>query len=130
MARCSLVGQIESPLEAFVNPSAFKIYQADTGLLVSKAGAQRADILAGIGGTFMGAITENYVAQQLSAMGYPLHYWARDNRAEIDFVVEKQGCLSAIEVKAGRTQDLEVCPHLKRPIRACALSGYRLSPLE
>lgn len=115
MARCSLVGQIESPLEAFVNPSAFKIYQADTGLLVSKAGAQRADILAGIGGTFMGALTENYVAQQLSAMGYPLHYWARDNRAEIDFVVEKQGCLSAIEVKAGRTQDLEVCPHLKDP---------------
>ena len=98
VVRCGLVGQIESPLEAFVNPSAFKIYQADTGLLVSKAGAQRA---AGIGGTFMGALTENYVAQQLSAIGYPLHYWARDNRAEIDFVVERQGCLSAIEVKAG-----------------------------
>ena len=99
--RCSLVGQIESPLEAFVNPSSFKIYQSDTGLLVSKAGAQRADILAGLGGTFMGALAENYVAQQLSALGYPLHYWACDNRAEIDFVVERQGCVSAIEVKAG-----------------------------
>ena len=123
VARCSLVGQIESPLEAFVNPSAFKIYQADTGLLVSKAGAQRADILAGIGGTFMGALTENYVAQQLSAMGYPLHYWARDNRAEIDFVVEKQGCLSAIEVKAGENTRSRSLSSLKkthpgvRPIR-------------
>lgn len=114
VARCSLVGQIESPLEAFVNPSAFKIYQADTGLLVSKAGAQRADILAGIGGTFMGALTENYVAQQLSAMGYPLHYWARDNRAEIDFVVEKQGCLSAIEVKAGENTRSRSLSSLKK----------------
>ena len=99
---------------AFVNPSAFKIYQADTGLLVSKAGAQRADILAGIGGTFMGALTENYVAQQLSAMGYPLHYWARDNRAEIDFVVEKQGCLSAIEVKAGENTRSRSLSSLKK----------------
>ena len=101
VARCTLVEKVESPLEAFTNLSAFKIYQADTGLLVSKAGAQRADILAGIGGTFMGALTENYVAQQLGALGYPLHYWACDNRAEVDFVVERQGCLSAIEVKAG-----------------------------
>ena len=130
VARCSLVGQIESPLEAFVNPSAFKIYQADTGLLVSKAGAQRADILAGIGGTFMGALTENYVAQQLSAMGYPLHYWARDNRAEIDFVVEKQGCLSAIEVKAGENTRSRSLSSLKKTHPACALSDYRLSPLE
>ncbi len=99
--RCSLVEHIESPLEAFASPSVFKIYQADTGLLVSKAGAQRADVLSGLGGTFMGALTENYVAQQLDALGYPLHYWSCDNRAEIDFVVERQGCLSAIEVKAG-----------------------------
>lgn len=101
IARCTRVEQIESPLEAFVNPSSFKIYQADTGLLASKAGVQRADVLSGIGGTFMGALAENYVAQQLVARRYALHYWTNDNRAEIDFVVEKQGCLSAIEVKAG-----------------------------
>lgn len=71
----------------------------------------------------MGALTENYVAQQLSAMGYPLHYWARDNRAEIDFVVEKQGCLSAIEVKAGENTRSRSLSSLKkthpgvRPIR-------------
>ena len=123
--RCSLVGQIESPLEAFVNPSSFKIYQADTGLLVSKAGAQRADILSGIGGTFMGALTENYVAQQLSAIGYPLHYWARDNRAEIDFVVEKQGCLSAIEVKAGENTRSRSLLSLKK-----THSGVRLIRLS
>lgn len=114
VVRCSLVGQIESPLEAFVNPSSFKIYQADTGLLVSKAGAQRADILAGIGGTFVGALTENYVAQQLSAIGYPLHYWTRDNRAEIDFVVERQGCVSAIEVKAGENTRSRSLSSLKK----------------
>ncbi len=101
VVRCTQVENIESPLEAFVNPSAFKLYQADTGLLVSKAGAQRADILSGVGSTFTGALAENYVAQQLAARAYPLHYWTLGNRAEIDFVVERQGCLSAIEVKAG-----------------------------
>lgn len=99
--RCTLIEQIESPLEVYVNPAAFKIYQSDVGLLTSKAGVQRADVLNGIGSTFMGALTENYVAQQLAANGYPLHYWTHDNRAELDFVAERQGCLSAIEVKAG-----------------------------
>ena len=71
-------------------------------------------ILAGIGGTFVGALTENYVAQQLSAIGYPLHYWTRDNRAEIDFVVERQGCVSAIEVKAGENTRSRSLSSLKK----------------
>ncbi len=99
--RCTRVSQIESPLEAFVDMPNFKIYLCDTGLLVSKSGAQRADILNGLASTFMGAVAENSVAQALAANGYSLHYWTRDNRAEIDFVVERQGCLSAVEVKWG-----------------------------
>lgn len=98
---CTRVSQIESPLEAYVDLPNFKVYMSDTGLLVSKAGAQRADILSGLGSTFLGAVTENYVAQSLVANGLTLHYWTKDNRAEIDFVVESQGCLSAIEVKSG-----------------------------
>ena len=58
--------------EAFVN-LVFKIYQADTDCSFP-AGARELIFPAGIGGTFMGALTENYVAQQLSAIGYPLHY--------------------------------------------------------
>lgn len=99
--KCTRVGQIESPLEAFADIPNFKIYLCDTGLLVSKSGAQRADILNGLGSTFMGALAENSVAQALWANGYELHYWTRENRAEIDFVVERQGCLSAVEVKWG-----------------------------
>ena len=95
--RCTRVSQIESPVDM---PN-FKIYLCDTGLLVSKSGAQRADILNGLGSTFMGAVAENSVAQALAANGYSLHYWTHDNRAEIDFVVERQGCLSAVEVKWG-----------------------------
>ena len=99
--KCTRVSQIESPLEAYVDMPNFKIYLCDTGLLVSKSGAQRADILNGLGSTFMGAIAENFVAQSLAANGYELHYWSHENRAEIDFVAERQGCLSAIEVKWG-----------------------------
>lgn len=99
--RCARVQPLESPLEAYADPANFKVYLCDTGLLVTKAGAQRADILSGLGSTFSGAIAENFVAQQLAARGYALHYWSSDNRAEVDFIVERQGCLSAIEVKSG-----------------------------
>lgn len=91
----------DCPLEAFADPASFKIYLADTGLLVSKAGAQRADILSGLGSTFSGAVAKSFVAQQLSSRRYVLHYWSGDNRSGIDFAAERQGCLSAIKVKSG-----------------------------
>ena len=40
--------------------------------------------------------------------------WTRDNRAEIDFVVERQGCVSAIEVKAGENTRSRSLSSLKK----------------
>lgn len=42
---------------------------SDVGLLTMKSGISQQTVLAGEGNTFMGAVTENYVAQQLTARG-------------------------------------------------------------
>lgn len=46
----------------------------DVGLLTAKSGLSQQTVLSGEGNTFMGAVTENYVAQQLAANGHDLYY--------------------------------------------------------
>lgn len=98
--KCCRTEQGILPLSVYGNLSDFKLYMADVGLLVAHANVQPASILLHQDNTFMGAITENYVAQQLTACGYKLFYWSRtDSQAELDFVVEKEGNLLGMEVK-------------------------------
>jgi predicted AAA+ superfamily ATPase len=64
-----------------------------------------------MGDTAKGAITENYVASELTANGHKIYYWESKNRAELDFVIENNGVITPIEVKSGnavRSQSLEV----------------------
>lgn len=48
---------------------------------------------------FKGAVTENYVAQQLKAMGHELYYWKRKNN-EVDFIIQEEDKVIPVEVKA------------------------------
>lgn len=73
----------------------------DMGLLTAKSGLSQQTVLSGEGNTFMGAVTENYVAQQLAANGYDLYYWESNNTAELDFVLQRGNQVMAIEVKKG-----------------------------
>ena len=67
-----------------------------------------------------GAITENYVAQTLSASGFNLFYWTSQGKAELDFVIDL-GSEKAIplEVKSSdnvRSKSLSVyCDKYKPP---------------
>lgn len=89
------------PISVYSDLSAFKLYMADVGLLVMKSGLSHQTILSGGDNTFMGAMTENYVAQQLVAKGDLLYYWESDYIAELDFVLQRDNCIYAIEVKKG-----------------------------
>lgn len=73
----------------------------DIGLLVAHAGLAQQTLLSGEANIFMGAVTENYVAQQLVAKGYNLYYWESSGTAEVDFILQKGGQVIPIEVKKG-----------------------------
>lgn len=50
----------------------------------------------------MGALAENYVAQQFAVNRIPLFYWKNDNTAEVDFVLQSGTDIIPVEVKKGR----------------------------
>ena len=100
--KCKKTEHGYDPIAVYEDLASFKVYMSDVGLLVAKSGISLQTILLHEGNTFMGAITENYVAQQLISKGYNLFYWAPQNsQAELDFVFESQGEIVAAECKRG-----------------------------
>lgn len=108
---CHRIDHAVEPIAVHADLSAFKLYMGDVGLLTMKSGISQQTVLSGEGNTFMGAVTENYVAQQLAAKGYPLYYWESASTAELDFVLQKENRIIGIEVKKGehiRSRSLSV----------------------
>ena len=99
--KCQRISQAFEPIAVYADLSAFKLYMGDVGLLTMKSGISQQTVLSGEGNTFMGAVTENYVAQQLAAKGYDLYYWESSSTAELDFVLQKGNQIIGIEVKKG-----------------------------
>jgi len=92
------------PLNAYTDLSAFKLFMMDVGLLSCMAGV-RPDILLDGNELFMefkGALTEQYVLQQLKLQkGISAYYWTNErNTSEIDFLVSDGQSVVPLEVKA------------------------------
>ena len=91
------------PLKAYEKDNEFKLYIADTGLLLALFGfATKQALLNGtLKGFAKGGIYENFVAETLVKNGYTLHYYKQGDSSELEFVIEKDGEVLPIEVKAG-----------------------------
>ena len=91
------------PLSAYQD-NAFKLYVLDVGLLAAQSNLDASVLLEGsrIFTEFKGALTEQYVLQQLIAtQENPIFYWATEKgTAEVDFVVQRKQAVIPIEVKA------------------------------
>ena len=73
----------------------------------------------------MGAMTENYVAQQFAALGLPLYYWESKSTAELDFILPLGAKIYGVEVKKGeyiRSRSLSVFMEQEKPT-----GGIRIS---
>ncbi|MBR6669796.1 MAG: ATP-binding protein [Ruminococcus sp.] len=93
------------PLKAYEKENEFKLYINDTGLLMAMFGfATKQALLNGkLKGPAKGGIYENFAAETLIKSGYSLHYYKPDDNSELEFVIEKDGEVVPIEVKAGNT---------------------------
>lgn len=91
------------PLKAYIDLPAFKIYLLDVGLLGAMSDLDAESILEGneVFKEFKGALTEQYVLQQLvSDTVYCPYYYSESAHNEIDFIVQKGKNIVPIEVKA------------------------------
>ena len=101
------------PLKAYTDFDVFKLYLLDVGLLNAMADVHEQILLNKnqILIEFKGALTEQFVAQELIAK-YDLNYWSAHNAtAELDFIIQKNQELIPIEVKAEenlKTKSLKV----------------------
>lgn len=93
----------EMPLSAFEDFGSFKLFMLDVGLMCAMNKIPSDAILLGndIFSTYRGAMTEQYVCQQLMREADFIYYWSADNsRGEIDFLIQKDNRIIPIEVKA------------------------------
>ena len=101
--KCNQVGDPKAPLKATDRPGLFKLYESDTGMLVSRYPQSLARaVYFDERKVNQGAVFENVVAQQLAAGGYPLYYSMSRKRGEVDFLTEgRAGEVVPLEVKSG-----------------------------
>ena len=101
--KCTRIDHGIEPISVYSDLASFKLYMSDVGLLTMKSGISQQTILSAgeIDNAFLGAISENYVAQTFAARRYNLYYWTTEGKAELDFVLQKGNEIISVEVKTG-----------------------------
>lgn len=126
--RCVRVSSGQVPLKMQEDRSSFKIYLADTGLLSAMMEVPPAVMFDEAARKLLdaGALTENYVAQNLVAGGFVPRYWTSGRTAEVDFVIEDGGPRAVpVEVKSSdnvRSRSLSVYREKYEPAHVLRLS--------
>jgi len=124
------VSKPEHPLKVYEQLNHFKLFMFDVGLLKHMAAISNEAILLKANYQFKGALTENYVLQQIKTLyDTTPEYYAPTATNEIDFIVQDGMNIIPIEVKAGESvASASFKSYLKehRPERAVRFSklGY------
>lgn len=100
---CYCMAVPELPLKGNYDPSNYKLYFRDTGLLIGSLDDEVQEDLRNNENfnTYKGAIYENVVADMLVKQGYKLYYYRNEKGTlEMDFFVRDADSLIPVEVKA------------------------------
>lgn len=101
--KVSRIKEPKMPLKFYEDMEAFKLFLLDCGLLACMTDASADQMLIGdnVFTEFKGAFTEQYVLQQLLALGLTPYYWSNAKTpSEIDFIIQDNQRIIPIEVKA------------------------------
>ena len=90
------------PLKSYEETGAFKIFCVDVGLLAAMSQLDASAVIEGnrVFSEFKGALTEQYVLQELILHHQPFYYSKANSQLEIDFLIQIDGSVVPIEVKA------------------------------
>ena len=97
--KCQSIVKPKSPLKAYVEDN-FKIYLNDIGLLRVLSKISISEIISGKNMIYKGVFVENYIAEVLYNKYRELYYWSIDNMYEVDFLININGDIVPVEVKA------------------------------
>ncbi len=124
----------ELPFEATENRKLYKLYMVDTGLLGNILLKNiQFQVLNGDISVNEGALTENFVACTLAAKDVSLHYYDKNSKQELDFIIQENNKISIIEVKSGEkykrhaSLNAAMKEHSEKIARSIVLSKFNLS---
>ncbi|MDO5747928.1 MAG: DUF4143 domain-containing protein [Actinomycetaceae bacterium] len=94
------------PLIAVSDPTHFKLYLCDMGLLRSMAGLPAISLndIVERSTNFVGAIGENYVLAELVKQGLTVYFWRSKATAELDGLVQIGSNVIPVEIKAAHNK--------------------------
>lgn len=126
---CYNIAEPYIPLMANAKEEQFKLYINDTGLLTCMYGfeTKKAILNDTIRGNARGGLYENIIAECLVKRGYKLYYYKPDDNHELEFLLEKNGEVVPLEVKAGNSATVSLNNFIKdfNPSVAYKLVGSR-----
>jgi predicted AAA+ superfamily ATPase len=108
---CHCLNFPELPLKGNYDASRYKLYLADTGLLVAQLDDEAQEDLRGNKNihTYKGGLFENIIGEAIKKSGGELYYYRReDSKLEEDFFLRSRSNIVPVEVKAtgGRSKSL------------------------
>ena len=132
--KISKVTEPKMPLKAYEEPSSYKLFLLDVGLLGAMTDLSVKSLLENdkLFNDYNGALTEQFVLQELkSTCNLPIFYWA-NNRSEIDFILQYKDKIIPIEAKATinlQAKSLKVYMEKYKPEIAIrtSLSDYKIN---
>jgi len=125
--KCHRISKPAIPLKSYAEPNAFKLFLLDVGLLNAMAGIDAQTLLLKnqVLKEYKGAMTEQFVCQELRQK-YELFYWSSERgNAELDFLIQKDSSVIPIEVKSEenlKAKSLAVYAEKIKPEEAIRLS--------
>lgn len=115
--KCNNVSIPEFPINAYHDENSFKIYLNDLGLLTAIYGLelQRSLLRKELRGHAKGGIYENLVFDMLIKKGItPYYYKNKSNTQEIEFLYDKDGEVTPIEVKSKNGSTISLNEYIKK----------------
>ncbi|WP_151702421.1 ATP-binding protein [Nitrincola alkalilacustris] len=126
LANYPIEGKPKSPLAAYKKDNMVKLFLFDVGLLNHMLGSSYKEIKQQ-SYEYKGYVAENFVQQELTAIGIDPSYSWHDARAEIEFILTTdQGDIVPIEVKSGkRTRSKSLTSYIEKcaPTKTFKLTG-------
>ena len=99
LLKCQGIKMPKRPLKVNTEDN-FKLYLSDIGILRVLAKIDKNEILLNKNMIYKGVLAENYVAEILYAKNRELYYWQLGSQYEVDFLINVDGDVIPVEVKA------------------------------
>jgi len=126
LANYPIEGQPKSPLAAYKKDNMVKLFLFDVGLLNHMLGSSYKEIKQQ-SYEYKGYVAENFVQQELTAIGVDPSFSWNDARAEIEFILTtEEGDIVPVEVKSGkRTRAKSLASYIEKcaPSKTFKLTG-------